>query len=217
LRPAFLITIYFINKYYSQSGNIYCQKYWFRNWVLQKKNWKKTNKTIIENKLVIKNKNSIISKWIKILWQKVRKTFFTLAFCECCHRLLFHGFRCQTCGIRFHQRCANAVPSLCQPLRVESNYYRHLLAMNDPTYSSNSRPPQVSSQPQNHRSTLPLGQRERSTSAPNVCFNLVSHNNELTIEELRTLTGGKYHLFNSILILINSKILLNYLSKQTLY
>ena len=46
---------------------------------------------------------------------QVRKTFFTLAFCECCHRLLFHGFRCQTCGIRFHQRCANAVPSLCQP------------------------------------------------------------------------------------------------------
>ncbi len=164
----------------------------------------------------------MISKSNQIFNQKVRKTFFTLAFCECCHRLLFHGFRCQTCGIRFHQRCANAVPSLCQPLRVESNYYRHLLALNDPTtYLSNSRTPQVSSQSsqqsQNHRSTLPLGQRERSTSAPNVCFNLVSHNNELTIEELRTLTGGKYHLFNSILILINSKILLNFLSKQTLY
>jgi pole hole protein len=146
----------------------------------------------------------MISKSNQIYDQKVRKTFFTLAFCECCHRLLFHGFRCQTCGIRFHQRCANAVPSLCQPLRVESNYYRHLLALNDPTtYLSNSRTPQVSSQssqPQNHRSTLPLGQRERSTSAPNVCFNLVSHNNELTIEELRTLTGGKYlfyFIFNS--------------------
>ncbi|XP_054162999.1 raf homolog serine/threonine-protein kinase Raf-like isoform X2 [Oppia nitens] len=122
----------------------------------------------------------------------VRKTFFTLAFCECCHRLLFHGFRCQTCGIRFHQRCANAVPSLCQPLRVESNYYRHLLALNDQsTYLSNSKPSEVasqSSQASQNRST-PLGQRERSTSAPNVCFNLVSHT-ELTMEEFRTLTGG---------------------------
>ena len=133
---------------------------------------------------------------------QVRKTFFTLAFCECCHRLLFHGFRCQTCGIRFHQRCANAVPSLCQPLRVESNYYRHLLALNDQsTYLSNSKPSQVSSQSssqtsQNHRST-PLGQRERSTSAPNVCFNLVSHN-ELTIEELQTLSGGKSALTFSL-------------------
>ncbi|UYV82462.1 BRAF [Cordylochernes scorpioides] len=55
----------------------------------------------------------------------VRKTFFTLAFCECCRRLLFHGFRCQTCGYRFHQRCAAGVPTLCQPLRVEDNYYKH--------------------------------------------------------------------------------------------
>ena len=63
----------------------------------------------------------------------VRKTFFTLAFCECCQRLLFHGFRCLTCGIRFHQRCADNVPPLCQPLRLD-NYYQHLLALNsDPT------------------------------------------------------------------------------------
>nr|XP_027206246.1 serine/threonine-protein kinase A-Raf-like [Dermatophagoides pteronyssinus] len=59
----------------------------------------------------------------------IRKTFFTLEFCECCNRILFHGFRCQTCGIRFHTRCALQVPSLCQPLRID-NYYRHLLAMN---------------------------------------------------------------------------------------
>ncbi|CAG2177050.1 unnamed protein product, partial [Oppiella nova] len=122
----------------------------------------------------------------------VRKTFFTLAFCECCHRFLFHGFRCQTCGIRLHQRCANAMPSLCQPPRTQSNYYRHLLALNDQTtHLLNSSQPQVSSQPsqpsQTHRLT-PLDQRERSTSAPNVCFNLVSHN-DLTIDEIRTLTG----------------------------
>uniref|UniRef100_A0AAY4BCC4 non-specific serine/threonine protein kinase n=1 Tax=Denticeps clupeoides TaxID=299321 RepID=A0AAY4BCC4_9TELE len=33
----------------------------------------------------------------------VRKTFFTLAFCDFCRKLLFQGFRCQTCGYKFHQ------------------------------------------------------------------------------------------------------------------
>ncbi|XP_070394316.1 raf homolog serine/threonine-protein kinase Raf isoform X5 [Dermacentor albipictus] len=123
----------------------------------------------------------------------VRKTFFSLAFCECCRKLLFHGFRCQTCGYRFHQRCASSVPKLCQPLRVESDYYKHLLAMPDmvggPQYESGVYPPFMPppggggdpplsptsaplSVPRAH--PPPLGQRERSTSAPNVCYNLVS-------------------------------------------
>uniref|UniRef100_A0A6Q2XLP7 non-specific serine/threonine protein kinase n=1 Tax=Esox lucius TaxID=8010 RepID=A0A6Q2XLP7_ESOLU len=40
----------------------------------------------------------------------VRKTFFTLAFCDFCRKLLFQGFRCQTCGYKFHQRCSTEVP-----------------------------------------------------------------------------------------------------------
>lgn len=44
----------------------------------------------------------------------VRKTFFSLVFCEYCRRLLFQGFHCRTCGYKFHQRCASGVPSLCQ-------------------------------------------------------------------------------------------------------
>lgn len=45
-------------------------------------------------------------------WQ-VRKTFFTLAFCDFCRKLLFQGFRCQTCGYKFHQRCSTEVPLMC--------------------------------------------------------------------------------------------------------
>lgn len=44
----------------------------------------------------------------------VRKTFFSIVFCEYCRRLLFQGFHCRTCGYKFHQRCASGVPSLCQ-------------------------------------------------------------------------------------------------------
>ncbi|KOB70097.1 Raf [Operophtera brumata] len=45
--------------------------------------------------------------------QFTRKTFFTLAFCECCRRLLFNGFYCSQCNFKFHQRCADKVPSIC--------------------------------------------------------------------------------------------------------
>ncbi|XP_026517861.1 serine/threonine-protein kinase A-Raf-like, partial [Terrapene carolina triunguis] len=46
----------------------------------------------------------------------VRKTFFSLAFCDFCLKFLFHGFRCQTCGYKFHQQCSSRVPSICVDL-----------------------------------------------------------------------------------------------------
>uniref|UniRef100_A0A6B0VE60 non-specific serine/threonine protein kinase n=1 Tax=Ixodes ricinus TaxID=34613 RepID=A0A6B0VE60_IXORI len=134
----------------------------------------------------------------------VRKTFFSLAFCECCRKLLFHGFRCQTCGYRFHQRCASSVPTLCQPLRVENDYYKHLLAMQDvvgPQYEGGGYAPFLApaapceasaplSVPRPH--PPPLGQRERSTSAPNVCYNLVS-SQDFSAEDL----ANRYRSHNS--------------------
>lgn len=54
----------------------------------------------------------------------VRKTFFSLAYCECCRRLLFQGFQCRTCNYRFHQRCAAGVPALCQQVRMQNTYYQ---------------------------------------------------------------------------------------------
>ncbi|XP_069503532.1 serine/threonine-protein kinase A-Raf isoform X2 [Ambystoma mexicanum] len=43
----------------------------------------------------------------------VRKTYFNLAFCDFCLKFLFHGFRCQTCGYKFHQHCSSKVPTAC--------------------------------------------------------------------------------------------------------
>lgn len=59
--------------------------------------------------------------------QFIRKTFFSLAFCECCRRLLFTGFYCNQCNYRFHQRCADKVPPTCHKIRMDS-YYQLLLA-----------------------------------------------------------------------------------------
>ncbi|CAM6002054.1 unnamed protein product [Sphagnum balticum] len=127
-----------------------------------------------------------------------RKTFFSLAFCEVCHRLLFHGFRCNTCGFRFHQRCAPHVPPLCRPLRVESNYLCHLLALNDQFHplgsgnsgndgnGSRSGMEKHSKNRYNHSMMSTVAStRERSTSAPNVCINAVS-----SVVGNVSLTGG---------------------------
>uniref|UniRef100_A0AAQ4S0T3 non-specific serine/threonine protein kinase n=1 Tax=Gasterosteus aculeatus aculeatus TaxID=481459 RepID=A0AAQ4S0T3_GASAC len=44
----------------------------------------------------------------------VRKTFFKLAYCDFCHKFLFNGFRCQTCGYKFHQHCSSKVPTVSE-------------------------------------------------------------------------------------------------------
>ncbi|KAA8580419.1 hypothetical protein FQN60_005954, partial [Etheostoma spectabile] len=79
----------------------------------------------------------------------VRKTFFTLAFCDFCRKLLFQGFRCQTCGYKFHQRCSTEVPLMCV------NYDQLDFRPNE----------------EDHRNQF--GQRDRSSSAPNVHINTI--------------------------------------------
>uniref|UniRef100_A0A8C2A524 non-specific serine/threonine protein kinase n=1 Tax=Cyprinus carpio TaxID=7962 RepID=A0A8C2A524_CYPCA len=94
----------------------------------------------------------------------VRKTFFTLAFCDFCRKLLFQGFRCQTCGYKFHQRCSTEVPLM----------YFSLLSLCHPTVSpSKSIPIPQSFRPgeEDHRNQF--GQRDRSSSAPNVHINTI--------------------------------------------
>uniref|UniRef100_A0A4W3ICP5 RAF proto-oncogene serine/threonine-protein kinase n=1 Tax=Callorhinchus milii TaxID=7868 RepID=A0A4W3ICP5_CALMI len=43
----------------------------------------------------------------------VRKTFLKLAFCDICQKFLLNGFRCQTCGYKFHEHCSSRVPTMC--------------------------------------------------------------------------------------------------------
>ncbi|ESO95696.1 hypothetical protein LOTGIDRAFT_116428 [Lottia gigantea] len=101
-----------------------------------------------------------------------RKTFFSITFCDMCHSLLFQGIRCQTCGIKYHQRCEDKIPRNCQG--DLDDYFRQ----RQQNKSSTSNRPSTTSPRVRHRSRQPapqLGQRERSTSAPNVCHNLVEN------------------------------------------
>uniref|UniRef100_A0A8C8GAT0 RAF proto-oncogene serine/threonine-protein kinase n=1 Tax=Oncorhynchus tshawytscha TaxID=74940 RepID=A0A8C8GAT0_ONCTS len=89
----------------------------------------------------------------------VRKTFLKLAFCDICQKFLLNGFRCQTCGYKFHEHCSTKVPTMC----VDWSNIRQLLSLHR------------CSTPHAFNYTAPypptggaLSQRQRSTSTPNV-------------------------------------------------
>ncbi|CAH0722132.1 unnamed protein product, partial [Brenthis ino] len=106
--------------------------------------------------------------------QFTRKTFFTLAYCECCRRLLFNGFYCSQCNFKFHQRCADKVPSICHQVRMTDKYYAALLAKNPETQAGILYLPSHFSYHQNKQQhPRSLNQQDRSNSAPNVCINMV--------------------------------------------
>ncbi|XP_055506353.1 serine/threonine-protein kinase B-raf isoform X3 [Leucoraja erinacea] len=141
----------------------------------------------------------------------VRKTFFTLAFCDFCRKLLFQGFRCQTCGYKFHQRCSTEVPLMCvnidqlDLLILSRIYENHPITQDD--VSSIGTPPGSGMYPSvptsdstgslSHPITSPtksipipqpfrpgeedqrnqFGQRDRSSSAPNVHLNTIEQVN----------------------------------------
>ncbi|XP_026532785.1 RAF proto-oncogene serine/threonine-protein kinase isoform X2 [Notechis scutatus] len=120
-----------------------------------------------------------------------RKTFLKLAYCDICQKFLLNGFRCQTCGYKFHEHCSTKVPTMC----VDWSNIRQLLLFPHSNVGDSgiSAPPlmtrrireSVSRMPINsqHRYSTPhvftfggtnpspecsLSQRQRSTSTPNV-------------------------------------------------
>uniref|UniRef100_A0A5F8HEF7 RAF proto-oncogene serine/threonine-protein kinase n=1 Tax=Monodelphis domestica TaxID=13616 RepID=A0A5F8HEF7_MONDO len=121
-----------------------------------------------------------------------RKTFLKLAFCDICQKFLLNGFRCQTCGYKFHEHCSTKVPTMC----VDWSNIRQLLLFPNSNVGDSGVPAlppltmrrmresvsqiPISSQ---HRYSTPhaftfstsppssegsLSQRQRSTSTPNV-------------------------------------------------
>ncbi|XP_055695031.1 raf homolog serine/threonine-protein kinase Raf isoform X1 [Lutzomyia longipalpis] len=108
----------------------------------------------------------------QISHQFMRKTFFSLAFCECCRRLLFTGFYCNQCNFRFHQRCADKVPRLCNKIDVES-YYQFLLEQNPDNCAGILKTGGFVPYQSRHVHPRSLNQQDRSNSAPNVCINSV--------------------------------------------
>ncbi|XP_076861198.1 serine/threonine-protein kinase B-raf isoform X2 [Brachyhypopomus gauderio] len=137
----------------------------------------------------------------------VRKTFFTLAFCDFCRKLLFQGFRCQTCGYKFHQRCSTEVPLMCVnydqlDLLLASKFLVHHPITQEEVSSEGTTPvselcppipPSDSAGSLYHSAVSPsksipipqsfrpgeedhrnqFGQRDRSSSAPNVHINTI--------------------------------------------
>uniref|UniRef100_A0A667X5Q5 non-specific serine/threonine protein kinase n=1 Tax=Myripristis murdjan TaxID=586833 RepID=A0A667X5Q5_9TELE len=105
----------------------------------------------------------------------VRKTFFKLAYCDFCHKFLFNGFRCQTCGYKFHQHCSSKVPTVC----LDMDTMTKRMGLLSPTSA--------------FRFPMPGGegqslQRHRSTSTPNV--HMVSTSQSLFCNAVFLLLGS---------------------------
>uniref|UniRef100_A0A674C4V5 RAF proto-oncogene serine/threonine-protein kinase n=1 Tax=Salmo trutta TaxID=8032 RepID=A0A674C4V5_SALTR len=120
----------------------------------------------------------------------VRNTFLKLAFCDICQKFLLNGFRCQTCGYKFHEHCSTKVPTMC----VDWSNIRQLLLFPTPGETGGpSLPPLTSRRLRDSLSRFPvrykhstlhafnqapgsllgagpavLSHRLRSTSTPNV-------------------------------------------------
>ncbi|XP_056117140.1 raf-1 proto-oncogene, serine/threonine kinase a isoform X2 [Rhinichthys klamathensis goyatoka] len=101
----------------------------------------------------------------------VRKTFLKLAFCDICQKFLLNGFRCQTCGYKFHEHCSTRVPTMC----VDWTNIRQLLLFPSPGESGTLSLPTLTSRRMresltrnSYSSPSALTPRLRSTSTPNV-------------------------------------------------
>uniref|UniRef100_A0A671W5D1 RAF proto-oncogene serine/threonine-protein kinase n=1 Tax=Sparus aurata TaxID=8175 RepID=A0A671W5D1_SPAAU len=92
----------------------------------------------------------------------VRKTYLKLAFCDICQKFLLNGFRCQTCGYKFHEHCSTKVPTMC----VDWSNIRQLLLC--PTPGDSGAPSLPSLTSRRMRESLTRFPRQRSTSTPNV-------------------------------------------------
>uniref|UniRef100_A0A3P8YNU9 RAF proto-oncogene serine/threonine-protein kinase n=1 Tax=Esox lucius TaxID=8010 RepID=A0A3P8YNU9_ESOLU len=107
----------------------------------------------------------------------VRKTFLKLAFCDICQKFLLNGFRCQTCGYKFHEHCSTKVPTMCVDWMVSLKFVSLLFLSKMFPLCSPPLPSSLHrySTPHTFNYTAPypptegaVFQRQRSTSTPNV-------------------------------------------------
>uniref|UniRef100_A0A8C7UEB9 non-specific serine/threonine protein kinase n=1 Tax=Oncorhynchus mykiss TaxID=8022 RepID=A0A8C7UEB9_ONCMY len=124
----------------------------------------------------------------------VRKTFFKLAYCDFCHKFLFNGFRCQTCGYKFHQHCSSKVPTVC--VDMDTMTKRHGLL--SPTSAF------LFPQPVGDGPSL---QRHRSTSTPNVhMVSTVGPAGVSIIEVRQSLLQHRVYKTNSLVYLLHKSV-----------
>uniref|UniRef100_A0A8C3TX86 RAF proto-oncogene serine/threonine-protein kinase n=1 Tax=Catharus ustulatus TaxID=91951 RepID=A0A8C3TX86_CATUS len=100
-----------------------------------------------------------------------RKTFLKLAFCDICQKFLLNGFRCQTCGYKFHEHCSTKVPTMCVDWSNIRQLFNECLFPGERPCTSTHRystPHAFTFNPSNPSSEGSLSQRQRSTSTPNV-------------------------------------------------
>ncbi|CAF1449265.1 unnamed protein product [Adineta steineri] len=82
--------------------------------------WDITLDRVLETEIELEEKTKLDHSFM-------RKTFFTLTYCDACHKLLFQGLRCVVCGHRIHARCIRK-SRLCR-FEPGDIFFRYLLVV----------------------------------------------------------------------------------------
>uniref|UniRef100_H2Y816 non-specific serine/threonine protein kinase n=1 Tax=Ciona savignyi TaxID=51511 RepID=H2Y816_CIOSA len=107
----------------------------------------------------------------------VRKTFFSISYCDWCRKVLFQGMTCKMCGFKLHQKCVTEVPDYCitrgQMMKLEEKIRPQTPSPDSPNTPTDnygmpgsgdfplSRPRSTSQPSLFINSTAPLGQNSR--------------------------------------------------------
>ncbi|KFD65897.1 LOW QUALITY PROTEIN: hypothetical protein M514_03946 [Trichuris suis] len=60
---------------------------------------------------------SIMYKRLRAFVFYMRKSFFTLTYCDICMKPIWlQGYRCDWCNVKFHQKCWSKVPTFCEQI-----------------------------------------------------------------------------------------------------
>jgi hypothetical protein len=82
--------------------------------------WDITLDRVLETEIELEEKTKLDHSFI-------RKTFFTLTYCDACHKLLIQGVRCLVCGYRIHTRCIRKSNSCrFEPRDIFLRHIKHL-------------------------------------------------------------------------------------------
>ncbi|TNN19473.1 Serine/threonine-protein kinase B-raf [Schistosoma japonicum] len=115
-----------------------------------------------------------------------RKTFFEKAYCNLCHKSIFHGAVCKACGYAYHNRCLPRVDKNCSCTLDDDVFYTgdqlssrkdlttvHVLTNSTGGFENSNNNLPTSGGGHFPRQCLSLTCRERSSSTPNVSNNLI--------------------------------------------
>nr|CAH8850113.1 unnamed protein product [Trichobilharzia regenti] len=107
-----------------------------------------------------------------------RKTFFEKAYCNLCHKSIFHGAICKTCGCAYHNRCLPRVDKNC------------LSTLDDDVFFAGDQQSSRNSSIHGSNWLMPTSATTPGYSNSSTCFHHFNPDDITTVRVLTNSTGG---------------------------